>query len=218
MQTARAFERLALNGRRRRAGFKTYAPDVSMPDLWGRDKRVKDRLDYWSNGKCAYCESLINARRSKQVEHFRPKSLFPSLAYDFENYFLACNGCNGAKSDNWPKRGTYVRPDHRQVETRFTFNATGRMVAQQSDAEAKRTVKDFDLDREGLRQARRVAIRTQTQMMQEVIEAPLSLERKRRWARDLVRDAGAPDMPFSQALIQTLHQLWSTHFPDELLV
>ena len=217
-KTAHAFERLALNGQRRRTGFRTYAPDVPMPPLWGRDKRVKDNLDRWSHGKCAYCETPINARRSKQVEHFQPKSLFPSLAYDFENYFLACNGCNGAKSDHWPKRGAYVRPDHRQVQTRFNFDTKGRMTVQQGDNDAKRTVRDLELDRKELRKKRQVVIRMQTQMMQRVIEAPLSCDRKYRWARVLVRDVEAPDVPFSQALIQTLCQLWLDHCPDKPLV
>ena len=110
-QKARTFEKLAINGARRRGGFTQYAPEVlkqsgdkaSFPPVWSSDKRVKTALDKWSHGKCAYCETLINASRSQQVEHFKPKSLFPSLVYDWNNYFLACGGCNGTKVINGPK-------------------------------------------------------------------------------------------------------------------
>ena len=30
---------------------------------------------------------------------------------EWTNYFLGCPGCNGAKSDKWPKRSGYIRPD-----------------------------------------------------------------------------------------------------------
>ena len=112
-QKARDFESLPINDKRRRSGFTQYAPEVlpisrgrpTFPAVWNSDKRVKDALDAWSHGKCAYCESLINARHSQQVEHFKPKSLFPSLAYDWSNYFLACDGCNSAKLDKWTGTG-----------------------------------------------------------------------------------------------------------------
>jgi uncharacterized protein (TIGR02646 family) len=149
---AREFESLPISDNRRRAGFTTYAPEVLpkslgkaiFPAVWRSDKRVKNAFDAWSQGKCAYCESLINASRSQQVEHFKPKSLFPSLAYDWANYFLACNGCNGAKLDKWPKAGDYIRPDRGQPETLFVFDERGAMKAVEADSEAQRTVDDFE--------------------------------------------------------------------------
>ena len=220
---AREFESLPISDNRRRAGFTTYAPEVLpksrgkaiFPAVWRSDKRVKKTFDAWSQGKCAYCESLINASRSQQVEHFKPKSLFPSLAYDWDNYFLACNGCNGAKLDKWPEAGDYVRPDQGQPETLFEFDDRGGMKALQSESEAQRTVDDFELDRSGLRRARQVAIRLQLAMMRDLIdETRLQVVDKRRLAQRLVKRAENPQTPYSQALGQNLRRLWQQHFSD----
>ena len=220
---AREFESLPISDDRRRAGFTTYAPEVLpkargkviFPAVWLSDKRVKKTFDAWSQGKCAYCESLINASRSQQVEHFKPKSLFPSLAYDWNNYFLACNGCNGAKLDKWPEAGDYVCPDQGQPATLFEFDDRGGMKALQAESEAQRTVDDFELDRSGLRRARQVAICSQLAMMRDLIDQPrLQVVDKRRLAQRLVKRAENPQTPYSQALGQNLRRLWHQSFSD----
>lgn len=219
---ARAFERLSINSERRRNGFTKYAPEVlpmsrgkaTFPAVWNSDKRVKTTLDTWSHGKCAYCETLINAQRSQQVEHFKPKSLFPSLAYEWDNYFLACDGCNGTKSDNWPTTGSYVRPDRDTPETLFDFDVNGGMAARQADSDARRTVSDFGLDRSGLRRTRRVAIDLQLAMLRDVLNADLPLDSKRGLAQGLVERAEAPTTPYSQALGQNLRRLWHAQLSD----
>lgn len=54
---------------------------------------------------CAYCEELCRG----EVEHFRPKSRFPQLVYEWSNWVFACHDCNHLKSDNWPSGG-YIDP------------------------------------------------------------------------------------------------------------
>ncbi len=47
---------------------------------------------------CNYCEH----DRAFDIEHIYPKSLYPSLAFIWDNYLLACKGCNSEyKSDNF---------------------------------------------------------------------------------------------------------------------
>ena len=147
---AEEFEAIPLSDSRRTDGFATYAPEVlpptrkkkpSFPSLWGS---AKLRLTKMCEGKCAYCEDHITAVRLGQVEHFQPKSLFPSIAYDWDNYFLACGGCNGAKSDKWPDTGAYVRPDIPKFDpAHFEFSENGSVKGRTPDAEV--TIKDFDL-------------------------------------------------------------------------
>ena len=224
---ARTFERLSINDKRRRDGFAKYAPDVlppargraAFPPVWNSDKRVKTALDTWSHGKCAYCETLINAGRSEQVEHFKPKSLFPSFAYEWNNYFLGCNGCNGAKLDKWPASGNYVRPDQGKPQALFNFRLNGEMSAQQADTDAQRTVTDFGGDRSGLRRARQVAIDQGLGQMRVLLDTdlPTCIKRQRRLARRIVKRAEAPTVPYSQALGQNLRRLWHGRFPDARL-
>ena len=158
LREAQRFERLPLSSAARRAGFASFAPlalrrrrgagDATFPDVWST---AKAEISKMSHGKCAYCEGGINAVRSCQVEHFRPKSLFPAQAYRWENYFLACGGCNGPKSNEWPQRGGYLRPDRGDPSRSLCFGEDGSVAAVAGRRDAARTVVDFELDREALR-------------------------------------------------------------------
>jgi hypothetical protein len=43
--------------------------------------------------RCAYCEGSC----ADAVEHFQPKSLYPELAFLWENFLYVCSICNGTK-------------------------------------------------------------------------------------------------------------------------
>jgi uncharacterized protein (TIGR02646 family) len=47
--------------------------------------------------RCMFCED----NGAYQIEHFRPKSLYPGLVYAWGNYLFACGQCNGPKSDRF---------------------------------------------------------------------------------------------------------------------
>lgn len=49
------------------------------------------------NGRCVYCEDSL----ADEIEHMRPKDLFPGQAYDWANYVLACGPCNGPKNNHF---------------------------------------------------------------------------------------------------------------------
>lgn len=45
---------------------------------------------------------LCEINEANQIEHFRPKSVFPSLLYAWENYLYACEQCNKFKGSRFP--------------------------------------------------------------------------------------------------------------------
>jgi uncharacterized protein (TIGR02646 family) len=47
--------------------------------------------------RCMYCEDAP----ADEVEHFRPKNLYPELVFDWSNYLYACGICNGPKNNKW---------------------------------------------------------------------------------------------------------------------
>jgi uncharacterized protein (TIGR02646 family) len=49
--------------------------------------------------RCAYCEDSC----ADEVEHVRPKALFPEAAFRWANYVYACGPCNGIKRSNFPR-------------------------------------------------------------------------------------------------------------------
>lgn len=54
--------------------------------------------------QCVYCRlpDGLTTVDSFGVDHYRPKSKFPSLANDYSNLFYCCNPCNSRKGSAWP--------------------------------------------------------------------------------------------------------------------
>ncbi len=46
-------------------------------------------------GRCTWCED----NRAEDIDHVRPKSIFPHRCYDHANFVGACAGCNREKGD-----------------------------------------------------------------------------------------------------------------------
>ena len=47
--------------------------------------------------RCGYCEDSVG----DEIEHIRPRNLYPERTFVWENYLLACGGCNRAKSSDF---------------------------------------------------------------------------------------------------------------------
>nr|WP_211193998.1 hypothetical protein [Pyxidicoccus fallax] len=60
---------------------------------------VKATLTKMSSGarRCAYCEDSA----ADEVEHIRPKALYPELVFAWTNYLYACGPCNGPKNNHF---------------------------------------------------------------------------------------------------------------------
>ena len=217
-----AFERLGLNSKQRRAGFSTFAPHVLVPGtkagktefpaIWGKQKEI---IAAMSHRKCVYCEVPINARRAAHVEHFKPKALFPLLAYEWTNYFLGCPGCNGAKADKWPRRGGYVRPDQGDPGRHFVFSEDGSVKAVKPSGSAARTVEDFDLRRTWLADQRKQNV----EAMLKMLNAAVGLlkdgheDQAKRLARTLLGNIDTPEAAYSAALTQCFWRAWERACP-----
>lgn len=214
---AKAFEGLAEQGAKRKKGFATYAPQVlplnkkkqkrELPPVWQKHKTLKGAIIAMSSGYCAYCQSPVTASHAGklpgQVEHFMPKSRFPTRAYDVRNYFLGCESCNGNKGDKWP-RGGYVRPDRGKPEERFVFGEDGRVEGRAGDVQARNTVRDFDLNRAGLAKLRRVLVTKQLEYVRNYLEANVYLPERKRFKPPIVEAF----FPVSEAINQNVQRVW----------
>ena len=101
---------------------------------------------------CAYCEETARG----EVDHFRPKSKFPELVYEWSNWVFACHACNSIfKKDKWPKGG-YVDPCapswNDRPENFFDFDTfTGELIPKHGLSEdqlrtAWQTISDIGLN------------------------------------------------------------------------
>lgn len=71
---------------------------TSIDKLAGVWHDAKDRLKSLSHGKCWYCEGR-EFRSDGAVDHFRPKSLYPWLAFSLQNFRYSCTFCNSIRRD-----------------------------------------------------------------------------------------------------------------------
>ena len=128
------------------------------------DRRIyidfKPYLEDLFRGKCAFCESDLQAGGWGDVEHFRPKGQATSvdgkvdvdhyfwLAYDWNNLYLSCQLCNMSrgKSGSFPVIGNRSRlpaeetallldPCRDQPERHLVFRGDGRVEPRQLSEE-----------------------------------------------------------------------------------
>jgi len=62
-------------------------------------KAVRDKLTEMCSGnrRCMYCEDAP----ADEIEHHRPKDLYPELTFAWRNYLYACGPCNGPKNNRF---------------------------------------------------------------------------------------------------------------------
>ncbi len=106
-----------------------------------------------SSNICWYCERQCDEDSevgglAPTVDHFRPISSFPHLAYVWTNWIFSCHRCNvDSKKDKWPDSG-YVDPCAPDVaehpDRYFDFDtATGEIVGKDEiSGDAKRRAED----------------------------------------------------------------------------
>ena len=129
----------------------------------GARRRIRDALFEDFGSVCAYCEcqcewpnSYRNSQNQETIDHFRPLSRFPALAYDWSNWVFSCRRCNENKGNGWPEPG-YVDPCADVVTERperyFGYDAkTGEIIPKRGlagDARLKavRTINDLGLNK-----------------------------------------------------------------------
>jgi uncharacterized protein (TIGR02646 family) len=218
---ATAFEALPLNSPERRDGFAAFAPHVlvkkksgkpDFPAIWGKHKET---IAVMSFQKCVYCEGPINALRASHVEHFKPKAVFPLLAYEWTNYFLGCAGCNGAKAHHWPERGGYLRPDQGDPSRHFVFEADGTVTAVKAGSAADRTLTDLDLKRQWLVNRRRFNIEAMMRLLDYAVLRYRNGDKAEanQLARIILRNVSDPAAAYSAALEQHFWRVWKAACP-----
>lgn len=66
--------------------------ELNLGDHWNKPD-VRGALYAMHGWICAYCQCALGRTRG-DVDHFRPKSIYWWMAYDFVNFFLSCSICN----------------------------------------------------------------------------------------------------------------------------
>ena len=74
---------------------------------WGKfsksalKKETLNKLKDMYGGCCCYCEGKPSSVSYAEIEHFKPKSKFKELCFDYSNLHYSCKRCNLAKGANF---------------------------------------------------------------------------------------------------------------------
>jgi hypothetical protein len=132
---------------------------------------LKTHLRSESSDKCAYCESKITHVYWGDVEHIKPKGLFPRNRLDVGNLCLACAKCNNLKLDYWSDELPLVNPfvDDPQDE----LVAFGAFVARRPGCDrARMTVSLLGLNRPELLERRQERWQLLQPLADQYMQAP----------------------------------------------
>jgi uncharacterized protein (TIGR02646 family) len=165
-----------------------------------------DRLGQY----CSYCEMKLDA--SLAVEHVQPKSLYPALERQWNNFLLACTNCNSTKGTQDVILSDYYWPDEDNTFRAFTYLQGGlvRPNSQLNNQEKiKATLKLTGLDKPFINDPkvsdRRLPNRRETWDI-----ATRSLNRLRKSDTLLMREQVA-----EHAVSQGYWSVWMTVFKDD---
>lgn len=103
---------------------------------------VRAALEVLTQSHCSYCDAFpIDVTGKKEVDHFKPKSLFPQFVLDWPNLYVACTACNDAKLAIWNE--LILRPD----EPGYAFNRYFKVDALTGELQPNPIASTADRDR-----------------------------------------------------------------------
>lgn len=125
-------------------------------------EQIREALFTMSKSHCAFCDEFpIGSQSPETIEHFKPKKLFPLIAYQWENLYPCCMRCQ-EKGDNFNELLLRPDADDYSFQRYFVINAATMELepnagATMEDQErAKTTIKLYKLNRVRLRTSRRL--------------------------------------------------------------
>lgn len=143
--------------------YYSHRTGEEPPAYWAR---FRPELGRRFSRLCGYCERRCDLAadvgdRSETVDHFRPRSRFPQLTYEWSNWIFSCRQCNVEhKQDKWPADG-YVDPcavnTSERPELFFEYDdSTGEVkpklgIELAAHRKAQRTIVDLGLNSVNLR-------------------------------------------------------------------
>lgn len=104
--------------------------DFVSPPKYATVSNYREYLRKTFNYSCAYCtvtEAEVLAA-TFNIDHFRPKSLFPQLERDCTNLRYACPRCNIYKSDHWIPKSMGCHRNCASCKTRICTTNIPRFI------------------------------------------------------------------------------------------
>lgn len=112
LEVSQEFWQQALNQAMLTYGSYSAIPQKEKENLilHYRNDLIKEKLFESSNEKCAFCECRPSEGGNIEVEHFKPKSIYPLLTFEWTNFLPCCRKCNQSKSNHDTGASPIINP------------------------------------------------------------------------------------------------------------
>jgi uncharacterized protein (TIGR02646 family) len=87
-----------------------------------KDREIKSPLCQSSHEKCAFCESKPGETGYPEIDHFKPKSLYPLNGFDWDNLLPVCRKCNVQKGKHDTVTEPIIDPYKDDPELAFEYD------------------------------------------------------------------------------------------------
>jgi hypothetical protein len=135
---------------------------------WARDD-IRKTLAEETSDRCAYCEGDITAVGFEEIEHYRPKSVYPNLVVEWTNLTIACARCNRNKAAKFDEAVPFVNPYFDQIADHLIF---GGPIAFGASDRGDYTIAELDLNSPSRVEARNRTIETVEMLLRRRESAP----------------------------------------------
>lgn len=168
--------------------------------------QIRAHLEQLQGRRCAYCEGDLDAL-GQHIEHFRSRSRFPKLTFEWANLFWSCSQDDSCGHYKDAKGRRYqpedlVNPCVDDPDKYFRFRSNGTIdlrpgLSEKDQKRARETLRVFNLDPEHgrLRSMRERAIKSYRKLEPNILDTLMEfdpLDRAAFIAAEVARTAGDP--------------------------
>ncbi|NEJ60791.1 TIGR02646 family protein [Rhizobium leguminosarum] len=169
-------------------------------------EQIRQCLEQMQGRRCAYCEGSIDAL-GQHIEHFRRKSTFPPLTFDWSNLYWSCDQTDSCGHYKDHGAGPYnvadlINPCLDNPDDFFLFRADGTIsiragLPEQNQHRAVETLRVFGLDAQWgrLRNMRKGAVAGYVRDAEEAMEAGLEPEELHEYFSEALEAAATEPFP-----------------------
>lgn len=108
-------------------------------------KDILNSLNEIFNGFCGYCEGTVGTTSYPNIDHFKPKSIFPKLMFEYNNMIFSCQMCNTLKKEKWDE--LFFNPTEEDPELHIKFE---KEIAIPLDEKGNKMIDVLKLNRESV--------------------------------------------------------------------
>lgn len=152
--------------------YKQAAPQYFLalasdhPDGWQATRHIsymlrKRILEVEQGGLCAYTELRLDPNSStSHIDHYRKRSLFPELTFEYRNLMVSCNleFCSAKYKDKIIVPEDYkllLNPTTDNPVDHLTYNFTGKIIPRKGSVKGDKTIRLFNLNHRALMEHRK---------------------------------------------------------------